>query len=609
MFDKSSLFSAASIIGKPIKIDVATVDGSRLFMAHICVEIDLLKPKVEDFCIGIRAEKRLQRVVYEKHLVYCVQCSHLGHSEEDCYAFGKLNSDNPIEPGDEVTQRSEQQVWIQKKGISIGQANAKKKDRVAGNNFHLLSTLEEEEQRDIEGFVGEAAKVMGPGNVASEEIRNEQIVVGVLSSQNLEEESPGADDFNGYPIADSELNVVDNHNNLEAIASRKDKGKSVEMFGSKQNVQFMNQDVQVPILGVHVLGQNVQVSKPSVQFANLNLQSSASSSQQNVPAKGSSTLFGLPVGSSEIQGASRPANTAIYREGLPPAVTVSDMQQSHVVVPETTVTVTRLGDRLATCNLNQIHLDSGQRCNPTSPIIEDVSEGTEVSKTFVGKVEFDEDDSVQLQRTSSLPLGPMVYAKCSRSERISLWESLLELKPAVDDFWMIGGDFNIITGPNEHSVGTLSNQGVVVDFNNFLMLAGLLDAGYVGDKFTWTNNRVWKRLDRKLHFKLKRLKAHLKWWNSELFGNTFENVRKAEEEFDSAEKEFDLSPTVENKLHMAKCQAALFRMLDMEEMLWKRKAAVRWIGEGERNTKFFHNLVQKRRMANRGVCVEESELI
>ncbi|XP_042431803.1 uncharacterized protein LOC122018531 isoform X2 [Zingiber officinale] len=247
---------------------------------------------------------------------------------------------------------------------------------------------------------------MGPGNVASEEIRNEQIVVGVLSSQNLEEESPGADDFNGYPIADSELNVVDNHNNLEAIASRKDKGKSVEMFGSKQNVQFMNQDVQVPILGVHVLGQNVQVSKPSVQFANLNLQSSASSSQQNVPAKGSSTLFGLPVGSSEIQGASRPANTAIYREGLPPAVTVSDMQQSHVVVPETTVTVTRLGDRLATCNLNQIHLDSGQRCNPTSPIIEDVSEGTEVSKTFVGKVEFDEDDSVQLQRTSSLPLGP-----------------------------------------------------------------------------------------------------------------------------------------------------------------------------------------------------------
>ncbi|KAG6476320.1 hypothetical protein ZIOFF_065559 [Zingiber officinale] len=98
MFEKSSLFSAASIIGKPIKIDEVTADGSRLFMASVCIEIDLLKLKVEDFWIGIRDEKRLQRVVYEKHPVYCVQCSHLGHSEEDCYAFG--NKPKPIWMGD-----------------------------------------------------------------------------------------------------------------------------------------------------------------------------------------------------------------------------------------------------------------------------------------------------------------------------------------------------------------------------------------------------------------------------------------------------------------------------------------------------------------------------
>ncbi|KAG6482722.1 hypothetical protein ZIOFF_059360 [Zingiber officinale] len=88
MFSKVTLFSAASIIGKPIKIDEATADCSRLSVARVCVEIDLLKPKIEDFWIGIGEEKRLQRVEFEKHPSFCVQCLHLGHSVEECYASG-----------------------------------------------------------------------------------------------------------------------------------------------------------------------------------------------------------------------------------------------------------------------------------------------------------------------------------------------------------------------------------------------------------------------------------------------------------------------------------------------------------------------------------------
>ncbi|XP_042453848.1 uncharacterized protein LOC122038269 [Zingiber officinale] len=120
----------------------------------------------------------------------------------------------------------------------------------------------------------------------------------------------------------------------------------------------------------------------------------------------------------------------------------------------------------------------------------------------------------------------------------------------------------------------------------------------------------------KFQFKLKRLKTHLKWWNVEVFGNIFENVKKAEEDFELAEKAFDRSPTMENKIYMAKCQASLFHILDMEEMFWKQKAAMKWFGESERNTKFFHNLVRKRRMASRifriwdeGVCLEDNNLI
>ncbi|XP_042430568.1 uncharacterized protein LOC122017127 [Zingiber officinale] len=63
--------------------------STRLYMARVCVEIDLLKHKIEEFWIDIGEEKRLQKVIFEKHPNYCVDCLHLGHSADDCYANGK----------------------------------------------------------------------------------------------------------------------------------------------------------------------------------------------------------------------------------------------------------------------------------------------------------------------------------------------------------------------------------------------------------------------------------------------------------------------------------------------------------------------------------------
>ncbi|KAG6489092.1 hypothetical protein ZIOFF_050350 [Zingiber officinale] len=186
-------------------------------------------------------------------------------------------------------------------------------------------------------------------------------------------------------------------------------------------------------------------------------------------------------------------------------------------------------------------------------------------------------------------LVTVVYAKCDRVERRVLWDNLLGLKPTVDDFWLIRGDFNVITGPDEHSAACLSRLGAVHEFNDFIMLAGLLDAGFVGDRFTWTNDKIWKWLDRILIspsqnaqnflFKLRRLKGHLKWWNLEVFGNIHDNVEKEEFNYSVAEKAFDSQPSLENKLEMSKCQALLLQTLNLEEIFWKQKAAIKWAGE------------------------------
>ncbi|XP_075503965.1 uncharacterized protein LOC142541291 [Primulina tabacum] len=54
----------------------------------------------------------------------------------------------------------------------------------------------------------------------------------------------------------------------------------------------------------------------------------------------------------------------------------------------------------------------------------------------------------------------------------------------------------------------------------------------------------------------------------------------------------------------------------MEADFWRRKAACHWLEDGERNTKLFHNMVKKKRVANKifriwdnGVCLTSPELI
>ncbi|KAL2236244.1 UNVERIFIED_CONTAM: hypothetical protein Sindi_0816100 [Sesamum indicum] len=53
LFRKEVLFTVASMIGNPLQIDDATLNQSKLSKARACIELDLLKPRLEDFQIQI----------------------------------------------------------------------------------------------------------------------------------------------------------------------------------------------------------------------------------------------------------------------------------------------------------------------------------------------------------------------------------------------------------------------------------------------------------------------------------------------------------------------------------------------------------------------------
>ena len=93
-----------------------------------------------------------------------------------------------------------------------------------------------------------------------------------------------------------------------------------------------------------------------------------------------------------------------------------------------------------------------------------------------------------------------IYAKCSKVERRSLWDSLISLS-STSLPWILGGDFNIVRRAHERLGGRDIDFSAAVEFNDCINSCGLVEPNFVGSQFTWkrANQRLWKRLDRMLH--------------------------------------------------------------------------------------------------------------
>ncbi|XP_073154059.1 uncharacterized protein [Henckelia pumila] len=73
-----------------------------------------------------------------------------------------------------------------------------------------------------------------------------------------------------------------------------------------------------------------------------------------------------------------------------------------------------------------------------------------------------------------------VYAKCQ-----ACWWSLA-----------CRGDFNVVRDASECLGSSGGRQLPMDEFNHFVLESALVDAGFEGSSFTWTNKSIWKRLDR-----------------------------------------------------------------------------------------------------------------
>ncbi|XP_042004656.1 uncharacterized protein LOC121753430 [Salvia splendens] len=113
-----------------------------------------------------------------------------------------------------------------------------------------------------------------------------------------------------------------------------------------------------------------------------------------------------------------------------------------------------------------------------------------------------------------------------------------------------------------------------------------------------------------LQIKLVRSKKALKAWNKETFGSIDANLKRMEEEIAKAQANFEADPSPQNRTEINKNIAEYILLHKMEEDFWRQKAALRWLAEGDRNSRFYQSWVKQKRVRLRihSICANGQKI-
>ncbi|CAN1127957.1 hypothetical protein LINPERHAP2_LOCUS4338, partial [Linum perenne] len=79
-FNSLAVQRIGNYIGKTVRLDLATSEGSRCRYARVCVEVDLTKPLIGKYMI----EDKVMKIEYESLENVCFDCGCYGHKAGTC---------------------------------------------------------------------------------------------------------------------------------------------------------------------------------------------------------------------------------------------------------------------------------------------------------------------------------------------------------------------------------------------------------------------------------------------------------------------------------------------------------------------------------------------
>ena len=88
-----------------------------------------------------------------------------------------------------------------------------------------------------------------------------------------------------------------------------------------------------------------------------------------------------------------------------------------------------------------------------------------------------------------------LYGEPNWQDKHKTWQRLRDLHAVVDLPWLVMGDLNEILYLFEKEVGNPRLIHFMENFRQALDDCGLVDCGYIGERFTWRRGGIRERLD------------------------------------------------------------------------------------------------------------------
>ncbi|KAJ9538957.1 hypothetical protein OSB04_031690 [Centaurea solstitialis] len=224
-----------------------------------------------------------------------------------------------------------------------------------------------------------------------------------------------------------------------------------------------------------------------------------------------------------------------------------------------------------------------------------------------------------------------VYGANRGQERQSLWSGLRKFRAILGDKpWVLLGDFNCLLFPHDALGGISRRNGDMADFATYaqarFLPRGLSDHspgivsfkggvrpkryGFKFDNFlvqdpkfrgivqNYWNMDVQGTFMFRVTSKLKLLKAPLKKLRS-TYGNLSMRTSKLKDELDVAQLAADLDPSNDTlSLDVSRLRKAYQLACWTDVSAARQRAKVKWLSEGDANTRYFHKVVEEKRHAH-----------
>ncbi|KAF7821771.1 reverse transcriptase [Senna tora] len=157
-----------------------------------------------------------------------------------------------------------------------------------------------------------------------------------------------------------------------------------------------------------------------------------------------------------------------------------------------------------------------------------------------------------------------IYGFPALSDSKVLWSWFINMSATISCAWMVVGDFNQIRDLKTNWSSTVNGSPAFI-LNSKIQIVG----------------------------------RHLKQWNRDEVGSIQRKIQSINDQLLALQQIDDNNSMSSQRLaQQDKLQHEMEFYLDCEESMWAQKARMSWLVNGDRNTSYFHNIVNKRRIQN-----------